>query len=98
VYNKAMQSLQEDIHVLLQNKRDARLEKEIICRCIEEQCESFKALVLKINELHTHDVTQLMDDDQKQLWSMCLGYVNGAVMEDLETIRRTKVNRETICN
>jgi hypothetical protein len=89
-----MHSLQEDIHTLLQNKNDARLEKEIFLRCIKEQCENFKTLVLKINELHTHDVTQLMDEDQKQLWNICLGCVVGCVMEDLETIRQTKIGGE----
>ena len=93
-----MQSLQEDIHTLLQNKKAEGLEKEILLRCIAEECNNFKALVLKINELHTHDVTQLMDVDQKQLWNICLGYVVGCVMEDLETIRGTKINGDTVCN
>ena len=94
-----IQDLQENIHTILENKSNfSETEKQLFSLYIENQSEHFKALVLKLNEFHNHDITHAMDAKQKQIWNICLGYIVGVVIEELESICNIKAEGNTVCD
>ena len=98
------EELRKDIQEILQGsikdkKTDvANISDEIFARVMAHDCESFKALVLKLNDFHLHEITKSMEPEQRKIWKICLGYVTGAVMEELESIKNIKVQGATVCD
>lgn len=92
--------IQEILHNNIKDKKTnvTKVSDEIFACAVSQECEDLKALVLKLNEFHTHQITRSMEPEQKQIWDICLGYVTGAVMEELESIKNTKVDGGAVCD
>lgn len=78
-------TLQENIHTILENDITDKEEK-LITLFYNNHYEQRDTLVEEIITLHHHPLIDAMDPQQKQMWSLCLGFVAGILDEGLEKI------------